>query len=159
MKYLSAPWRWDFIAGLKKGSGCVFCQAQANDDRESLICRRGEKFFVILNKYPYSTGHLMIAPYAHLASPEALATADLQEMWELTNRALDILKENFHPDGFNIGMNIGQAAGAGVRDHFHQHIVPRWNGDANFMAVIGKTRVLSYDQEKIFDTIAGALKK
>jgi len=159
MKYLSAPWRWDFIAGLKKGSGCIFCQAPARDDRDSLICRRGEKFFVILNKYPYSTGHLMVAPYAHVPSPDLLTSGDLEEMWELTNLSLTILKENFHPDGFNIGMNIGQAAGAGVKDHFHQHIVPRWNGDANFMAVIGKTRVLSYDQEKIFATIAHALKK
>ena len=159
MKYLSAPWRWEFIAGLKKNSGCVFCQALAKDDRDSLICWRGEKFFVILNKYPYSTGHLIIAPIAHLAAPDELTGSELTEMWQLTNRALEILKQSFHPDGFNVGMNIGQAAGAGVKDHFHQHVVPRWQGDANFMAVIGKTRVLSYDQEKVFDTIANAFKK
>jgi ATP adenylyltransferase len=102
---------------------------------------------------------VMIAPYAHVPSPELMAAGDLEEMWELTNRSLTILKEFFRPDGFNIGMNIGPAAGAGVKDHFHQHVVPRWHGDANFMAVIGKTRVLSYDQEKIFATIAAALKK
>ncbi len=154
MKYLSAPWRWDFISGSKKDTGCVFCQALAKDDRDAQICRRGEKFFVMMNKYPYSNGHLLIAPCAHLSSPEEMAADDLREMWELTNRSLTILKENFHPDGFNIGMNIGRAAGAGVKDHFHQHVVPRWQGDASFMAVTGKCRVLSYDQEKVFDTIA-----
>ena len=156
MKFLSAPWRWDFIANAKKSSGCVFCQAQEKNDRDSLVCFRGEKFFVLLNKYPYSTGHLMIAPYAHVPSPELLAADDLREMWELTNRSLTILQENFHPEGFNLGMNIGQAAGAGVKDHFHQHVVPRWQGDANFMAIVGATRVLSYDQEKVFAAIHSA---
>lgn len=159
MKFLLAPWRWNFIAGSKKDDGCVFCQAQAKSDREGLICFRGEKFFVILNKYPYSTGHLLVAPYAHIAAPEQMAAGDLLEMWQLTSRSLTILKENFHPDGFNIGMNIGKAAGAGVKDHFHQHIVPRWQGDANFMAVIGGTRVLSYDQENVFAAIGSAFNK
>ena len=158
MKYLSAPWRWEFIANLKKDNGCVFCQALAKEDHDSLICFRGNKFFIILNKYPYSTGHLMIAPNMHVASPEEMSAADLLEMWQLTSRSLSILKKNFHPDGFNIGMNIGKAAGAGVKDHFHQHIVPRWQGDANFMAIIGNTRVLSYDQEKIFNIIVSAMK-
>jgi ATP adenylyltransferase len=159
MKYLSAPWRWDFIRGAKKEDGCVFCRAQSRHDDDALICWRGEKFFVIMNKYPYSTGHVLIAPYAHLSSPEQMAANDLREMWELTNRCLAILKENFCPDGFNIGMNIGQAAGAGIKDHFHQHVVPRWQGDANFMSTAGDTRVLSYDQENVFRIIAGALKK
>jgi len=159
MRFLSAPWRWDFIAGSKKDNGCVFCEVQRKDDNASMICLRGDKFFVILNKYPYSTGHLLVVPYAHVAAPEQMAVGDLQEMWELTNRTLAVLKENFHPDGFNIGMNIGKTAGAGVKDHFHQHVVPRWQGDANFMAVIGDTRVLSYDQEKIFQLLAQALKK
>jgi ATP adenylyltransferase len=159
MKYLSAPWRWDFISGSKKDNRCVFCQAQVKDDRASMICWRGDKFFVVLNKYPYSTGHLMIVPKAHVPSPEQMTIVDLQEMWELTNRSLAILKENFHPEGFNIGMNIGRAAGAGVTDHFHQHLVPRWQGDASFMATVGDTRVLSYDQEKVFDVILNALKK
>jgi ATP adenylyltransferase len=159
MKYLSAPWRWDFISGSNKDNGCVFCQALTKDNRDSLICWRGKKFFVILNKYPYSTGHLMIAPNAHVPSPEQMAAGDLQEMWELTNRSLAILKENFNPEGFNIGMNIGRAAGAGVKDHFHQHIVPRWQGDASFMSIVGDTRVLSYAQEKVFDVIASALNK
>jgi ATP adenylyltransferase len=114
MKYLSAPWRWDFIAGSGKGKGCVFCGALSQAESDSLVCFRGDKFFVILNKYPYNSGHLMIAPNAHIASPEGLAAADLLEMGQLTVRSLAILKENFHPDGFNIGMNLGQAAGAGI---------------------------------------------
>jgi ATP adenylyltransferase len=159
MKFLSAPWRWDFISNLKKGDGCVFCRALENSANDSLLLFRGKKFFVLLNKYPYSTGHLLVAPCAHVASPENMAAADLQEMWELTQRSLTILKENFHPDGFNLGMNIGPAAGAGVKDHFHQHIVPRWQGDANFMAVIGNTKVLSYNQEKVFQLIRSAFSK
>lgn len=149
MKFLPAPWRWEFISTLGKKGGCVFCQALAQGEDDSMICCRGEAFFVLLNKFPYSSGHLMIAPIAHLASPEQLAAADLREMWELTHRSLAVLKESFRPDGFNIGMNIGAAAGAGVKDHFHQHVVPRWQGDANFMAVTGETRVMSYDLKTV----------
>ncbi|TFG79068.1 MAG: HIT domain-containing protein [Chrysiogenales bacterium] len=159
MKYLSAPWRWEFISKFKKNNGCVFCQALTKEDHDSLICYRGNKFFIILNKYPYSTGHLLITPNAHIAAPEEMTAADLLEMWQLTNRSLTILKASFHPDGFNIGMNIGNAAGAGVKDHFHQHIVPRWQGDANFMAVVGDTRLLSYDLETVFNTIRSAFLK
>jgi ATP adenylyltransferase len=156
MKFLSAPWRWNFIAAAGRDDGCLFCRALEKDDRDSLVCFRGESFFVMLNKFPYSSGHLMVAPRAHLASPEQVAAGELREMWELTNRSLAVLKENFHPEGFNIGMNIGKAAGAGVKDHFHQHIVPRWQGDANFMATVGATKVLSYDLETVFATIRSA---
>lgn len=158
MKFLSAPWRWKFISGLAAGGdGCIFCRALASgDDRASLVCFRGREFFVMLNRYPYSSGHLMVAPRAHLASPEQAAAGGLDEMWELTRRALVVLREAFHPDGFNIGMNIGQAAGAGVRDHFHQHIVPRWQGDANFMATVGGTKVLSYDLEAVYAAVRDA---
>jgi ATP adenylyltransferase len=159
MKFLSAPWRWNFISGLKKDEGCIFCRALDAECSDSLICFRGEKFFVILNKFPYSTGHLMVAPYAHIASPEEMAAADLLEMWELTRCSLAILKDSFHPDGFNIGLNIGKAAGAGVQDHFHQHIVPRWQGDANFMATVGDIKVLSYDQGTVLAVIRSAFAK
>ncbi len=98
----------------------------------------------------------MVAPYSHVASPAEMTDADLLEMWRLTRRSLSILQESFHPDGFNIGMNIGKTAGAGVRDHFHQHIVPRWHGDANFMATVGETKVLSYDLETVFAAIRSA---
>jgi len=159
MKFLPAPWRWNFISGQGQDNGCVFCRALEQDDRDSLVCFRGDKFFVLLNKYPYSSGHLMIAPRAHVASPEQMAPGELREMWELTLRALAILKENFHPEGFNIGMNIGKAAGAGIKDHFHQHVVPRWQGDANFMATVGETRVLSYDLETVFAAIRSAFSR
>ena len=101
----------------------------------------------------------MVAPNAHIATPDEMAAADLLEMWQLTSRSLSILKENFHPDGINLGMNIGKAAGAGVENHFHQHIVPRWQGDANFMAVVGDTKVLSCDQTTVFTTIRSAFAK
>lgn len=159
MKFLAAPWRWKFISGHAKEKGCLFCRALETDDRDSLVCNRGERFFVLLNKYPYSTGHLMIAPLAHIASPEQMAAGDLLEMCALTNRALAILKEAFHPEGFNIGMNIGQAAGAGIKDHFHLHVVPRWQGDANFMTTVGNAKVLSYDPEAVLASIRTAFAK
>jgi ATP adenylyltransferase len=159
MKFLSAPWRWNFISGQDKDDGCLFCRALGMDDRDSLVCFRGDSFFVMLNKFPYSSGHLMVAPVAHVASPEQVAAGGLREMWELTNRSLAVLKENFHPQGFNIGMNIGQAAGAGVKDHFHQHVVPRWQGDANFMATIADTKVLSYDLAAVFAAVHSAFAK
>jgi ATP adenylyltransferase len=153
MKFLSAPWRWEFISALIKKRGCVFCDALQLPEGESLICYRGKDFFVILNKYPYNTAHLMIVPYEHVDAPEKIPPQKTLEMWELMNRSLEILKKQFNPQGFNIGMNIGPVAGAGVRDHIHLHIVPRWSGDANFMPVIGKTRVLSYSIETIFDIL------
>ncbi len=159
MKFLSAPWRWDFISGLIQGDGCVFCQALKKDDRDSLVCFRGEKFFVLLNRYPYSTGHLMVAPMAHVSSPTGMTAEELREMCELTNHSLSILKENFRPEGFNIGMNIGQAAGAGIREHFHQHVVPRWSGDASFMATVGDTKVMSYDLDAVLAVIRAAFAK
>lgn len=149
MKFLAAPWRWEFISSLVKKKGCVFCDALQLPEEDSLICFRGKEFFVILNKYPYNTAHLMIVPYRHVDSPDLISPQDTVEMWELMNRCLAILKEQFNPQGFNIGMNIGRVAGAGVKDHCHLHIVPRWDGDANFMPVIGKTRVLSYSIEEI----------
>lgn len=154
MKFLSAPWRWKFICGqCGDDGGCIFCRALAGNDRDSLVCYRGRNFFVMLNKFPYSSGHLLVAPHAHLASPLQMAAGDLGEMWELTRRALAVLQEAFRPDGFNVGMNIGKAAGAGIQDHFHQHVVPRWQGDANFMAVTGGTKVLSYDLETVLATV------
>jgi ATP adenylyltransferase len=159
MKFLSAPWRWKFISSLIKKKGCVFCEALKLHVEDSLICYRGKDYFVILNKYPYNTAHLMIVPYEHVDSPEKIEPQKTVEMWELMNRSTKILKEQFHPQGFNIGMNIGQVAGAGVKDHVHLHIVPRWNGDANFMPVVGKTRVLSYSIETIFEILLREFKK
>jgi ATP adenylyltransferase len=149
MKYLSAPWRWKFISQLWGEKKCIFCEALNLPAEKSLVIYRGENFFVILNKYPYSTGHLMVVPVTHLKSPDLINGRDVAEMWDLMNRAISILREQFHPDGFNIGMNVGKSAGAGVDGHFHLHLVPRWSGDTNFMAVTGKTKVLSYDIQEI----------
>ena len=155
MKFLQAPWRWSFISGLiNKENKCVFCSAQKQEGLDALICYRGKNYFVILNKYPYNTGHLMVVPYKHLTNPSEISPEDTMEMWSLMNKSLDILKENFSPDGFNIGMNIGDASGAGVKGHFHLHIVPRWSGDSNFMAVIGKTKVMSYDLAEVYNKIS-----
>jgi ATP adenylyltransferase len=159
MKFLSAPWRWDFISSLIKKKGCVFCDALKLPDKDSLICYKGKDYFVILNKYPYNTAHVMIVPYEHVETPDKIAPRETVEMWELMNRTLAIIKDKFHPSGFNVGMNIGRAAGAGIRDHFHLHIVPRWDGDANFMPVVGKTRVLSYSIETIFEILLNEFKK
>ncbi|NIM17999.1 MAG: HIT domain-containing protein [Candidatus Aminicenantes bacterium] len=159
MKFLSAPWRWDFISSLIKKKGCVFCDALKLPEKDSLICFKGKDYFVILNKYPYNTAHVMIVPYVHVDTPDKIAPRETIEMWELMNRTMAIIKDKFHPSGFNVGMNIGRAAGAGIRDHFHLHIVPRWDGDANFMPVVGKTRVLSYSIETIFEILLNEFKK
>jgi ATP adenylyltransferase len=153
MKFLRAPWRWDFISRLTREKGCVFCNALKKPDHESLICYRGEKYFVILNRYPYNSGHLMIVPYLHMDSPEKIPAPEASEMWELMNKSMAILRRSFNPAGFNLGMNIGKVAGAGVKDHFHLHIVPRWEGDANFMPIIGQTEVASYNIDTIFEIL------
>ena len=149
MKFLKAPWRWEFIRKAGQSKKCIFCSALDMGEEESLILHRGRDFFIILNLYPYTSGHLMIVPFRHASSPEEMSPTELVEMFELMNRAIGVLKKRFKPDGFNIGMNIGAAAGAGVKDHFHLHIVPRWAGDANFMAVIGDTKVVSYEPAEI----------
>jgi ATP adenylyltransferase len=159
MKFLSAPWRWDFITRIGKKKGCVFCEALNLPEEESLVCHKGDSFYVILNKYPYSTGHLMIVPYEHLDYPDKVSPEKSMEMWELMNRSMAALKDNFNPAGFNLGMNLGRLSGAGVKDHFHLHIVPRWDGDANFMPIIGETRVLSYSIETILQVLKDAFKQ
>lgn len=153
MKFLRAPWRWDFISRLVREKGCVFCNALKKTDQESLICYKGEIYFVIMNRYPYNSGHLMVVPYRHIDAPDKIPAAETVEMWELMNRSMAILKRNFNPAGFNIGMNLGRTAGAGVQDHIHLHIVPRWEGDANFMPIICKTDVVSYDIDTIFQIL------
>ena len=151
MRFLSAPWRWDFISKYGKIKSCIFCELQEGLSKDSLICFRGKNSFVILNKFPYNSGHLMIVPYKHIDSPEKIEPETSAEMWSLMNRAIKILKKNLNPHGFNVGMNIGGAAGAGVGDHIHLHIVPRWSGDSNFMGVIGDTKVVSYKIRDIYD--------
>ena len=126
----------------KKVAGCIFCINQEADDAEAYILHRGQTCYVILNRYPYNNGHLMIIPYAHVPSLEDLDIDTMGEMMKLTRTSLRVLREAYNPQGFNVGMNIGEAAGAGVTDHVHLHVVPRWGGDSNYITTIGWTRVI-----------------
>jgi len=144
MDFIWSPWRYDYLAsGGAKPSSCVFCAtADRTHDAERLIVFRGIHNFVILNLFPYTSGHVMVAPYDHLDTIAVAKPEQLSEMMELAQRLIAVLKKLYKPDGFNLGMNLGAAAGAGIREHFHLHVVPRWVGDANFMSVAGETRVL-----------------
>jgi ATP adenylyltransferase len=145
MQHLWAPWRMEFIKG-PKPSGCFFCEAAAADpkaDPDHLVLARGELALAILNRYPYNNGHLMIAPNAHLANLEDLTAATANDVMALTQRSLRVLRQVLAPQGFNLGINAGKTAGAGVADHVHQHVVPRWDGDTNFMPVAADTKVLN----------------
>ena len=140
---LWAPWRLDYIKG-PKDDECIFCAGPAaGDDAGRYIVRRGEHCFAMLNAFPYNNGHLMVSPYRHVPSIEELDEPALLELMKLTQRSLRALREIYDPEGFNIGINQGKVAGAGVEDHIHQHVVPRWGADTNFMPVIGDTRVLA----------------
>jgi ATP adenylyltransferase len=153
---LWAPWRLDYIKGPKPDE-CIFCAGHgAGDDERSLVVRRGERCFVMLNAYPYANGHVMVAPYDHVPSVEDLEEPVLAELMALTQEAVRALREAYGPDGFNIGINQGKVAGAGVEDHVHQHVVPRWGGDTNFMPVIGSTRVLPQSLTDAYATLREA---
>ena len=144
MQHLWAPWRMAYIRGEKQASAnCVFCAkaARAHDPAEQIIAQSAH-VYVTLNRYPYNTGHLLVVPFTHVASQEHLDTAVLTELMVMTNRGLAALRRLYNPPAFNLGANLGPAAGAGIADHYHFHIVPRWPGDANFMSVVGETRVL-----------------
>jgi ATP adenylyltransferase len=141
---LNAPWRMEYIEGAcQPSSGCIFCEkTREARDAENLIIHRGTFCFIILNAFPYNNGHLMVVPYCHTAEFGALTAETHLEMMRLTALAIAALKRVMRPDGFNVGINLGRAAGAGIADHLHLHIVPRWTGDTNFMPVLGNTRVL-----------------
>ncbi|MGQ9731167.1 MAG: HIT family protein [Candidatus Zipacnadales bacterium] len=142
MDRLWAPWRIGYVVG-EKPSGCIFCsKANAGDDEEELILNRGDLSYVLMNAYPYNNGHLLVVPYDHVADVVALDEAQLAELMILTKRWIEILRATMAPDGFNVGLNIGRVAGAGIEQHVHLHIVPRWNGDTNFMPVLANTRVV-----------------
>ncbi|RME33939.1 MAG: HIT domain-containing protein [Deltaproteobacteria bacterium] len=157
MDRLWAPWRMTYINGEDHQSrkGCIFCLGHEEEDRERLILFRGRAAFVIMNKYPYSNGHLMVAPYRHTADLGSLDLSEVEDVWRLTVLARDVLTEWGRPDGFNIGMNWGRVAGAGVEDHLHQHIVPRWHGDTNFMPVLADVRVIPQHLEETADLLRG----
>jgi ATP adenylyltransferase len=142
MDRLWSPWRLEYIAGSKPKTGCIFCEATRETESSSLIVFKGDTCYVILNLYPYNNGHVMVVPYRHLATFGDLSIEELTEVGVLIQRAEAALFEAYQPHGFNIGVNLGKPAGAGVLDHLHVHIVPRWNGDTNFMSVVGEMRVL-----------------
>ncbi len=142
MERMWAPWRMQFIR-MKKTEGCFLCDnPRQDDDAQNYIIYRGKQNFVILNSYPYNAGHLMVAPYRHVASLEDLTAEERNEHFEIVNRCVKALREEISPEGFNIGMNLGKASGAGIADHIHTHIVPRWQGDTNFIPVITDVKVI-----------------
>ncbi|MCE5258843.1 MAG: HIT domain-containing protein [Chloroflexi bacterium] len=153
MKRLWSPWRYRYITGVKP-SDCAFCQLpRENNDKLNLVLHRGERCYIMLNLYPYINGHLMVIPYQHLDSPLSLPNAALTEMMLLNNLCISALTEAMHPDGFNIGMNLGKSAGAGIKEHIHLHVVPRWTGDNNFMSVLGETRVISQSLDDCYNIL------
>jgi ATP adenylyltransferase len=159
MDFIWSPWRYDYLAsGGKKPSSCVFCIGDdRSHDAERLVVFRGDHNFVILNLFPYTSGHAMVAPYAHLDTIAAAKSEQLLEMMQLAQRVLGALQKLYGPEGFNLGMNLGHAAGAGIREHFHLHVVPRWVGDANFMSITGETRVLPEELSRTYERLKGAI--
>jgi ATP adenylyltransferase len=149
VKTIWAPWRMEYILS-EKDKDCLFCIKPAeNRDRDNLILYRDKNVYVIMNKYPYNNGHLMVVPYFHTSSFDGLSGDVLFDIIRITKYSVDCLQNAFHPEGFNIGINIGSPAGAGIEEHIHVHIVPRWAGDTNFMTVVGETKVIP---EHLLDT-------
>ena len=156
MDYLWTPWRYAYVSTAEKISGCIFCDAVKLTDEKARIVHRGTHCFVILNTYPYTNGHVMVVPYAHLDELRKLPTDAAQEMMALTQKMETVLRKLYVPDGINLGMNIGKAAGAGVAGHIHMHVLPRWVADANFISVIGETRVLPETLDMTWERIRKA---
>ncbi len=155
MKQIWAPWRIQYIE-MEKPEGCIFCdKPKENSDVQNYILYRGEKNFVIMNSYPYNPGHLMVAPYEHIANMEDLSDEALYEHWRMVNFSLKILRLVYKPGGFNVGINMGRAAGAGVEKHVHTHIVPRWNGDTNFMQVMADVKVMPQALAETYEKLKG----
>ena len=147
-----------YIGGARPASGCVFCTALAGaDDRASLVVHRGAHAFLILNSYPYAPGHLMAVPNRHVGALTAAHPDELADAMGLVQRAMVALGAEYHPDGFNVGLNEGRVAGAGIEDHLHVHVVPRWSGDSNFITVLGETRVLPEALHETWTRLRGAL--
>lgn len=159
MDYLWTPWRYAYVTGATKTSDCIFCEVlKAGDDAKVRIVFRGKHCFIILNTFPYTPGHVMIVPYAHLDELQKLDVPAAHEMMDLSQKMEGVLRQLYHPDGINLGMNIGRAAGAGVAGHIHMHILPRWAADANFVSVVGETRILPETLDVTFTKISQALK-
>jgi ATP adenylyltransferase len=160
MDYLWTPWRYSYITNAAKSSergACIFCELPKLPDRDANIVYRGQHCFIILNSFPYTSGHVMIVPFAHLDELSKLPEATAHEMMGLSQEMERVLRQAYSPDGINLGMNIGRAAGAGVAGHVHMHVLPRWVGDTNFMTVTAETRVLPESLEQTYERIRGAL--
>ena len=160
MDYLWTPWRYQYMARVASGKqpDCIFCDALARkDDAHTLLVYRGAKTFIILNRFPYTSGHVMIVPYAHVAELHLCDADALNEMMQHAQHVEQILKTLYKPDGMNLGMNLGRAAGAGVTGHVHLHVLPRWMGDSNFMTVTGETRVHPEDLNTTYERMRAAL--
>jgi ATP adenylyltransferase len=153
MKRIWSPWRVMYIRN-QNPSGCIFCDKPKEDkDTENLILFRGKQNFIIMNAFPYNPGHIMVVPYRNIGKIEDLTPDDRNDHYEIVSRAVGVLREVSKTDNFNVGMNLGRVAGAGIADHIHTHIVPRWNGDNNFMPVIGETRVISESMADIYNKL------
>jgi ATP adenylyltransferase len=153
---LFPSWRYAYVTGSRDSSDCVFCAAQRAEEAGSLIVHDGQLAFVILNLFPYNSGHLLVVPRRHVADLTALTRDELIEVAELTQSAAQVLTDEYRPQGINVGMNLGKPAGAGVADHLHTHLVPRWTGDTNFMTVVGDVRVLPEDIVQTADRLRPA---
>jgi ATP adenylyltransferase len=155
MKHTWAPWRIEYIR-MEKPKGCILCEKpKENRDAENYILYRGEMNFIMLNAFPYNPGHLLIAPYRHIGSLEELDESERNEHYRLVSRCVEVLKAQLKPAGFNIGANLGRVAGAGIDDHFHSHVVPRWQGDDNFMPVLADTKVIPQALADTYDDLKG----
>jgi ATP adenylyltransferase len=158
MDYLWTPWRYAYVTNAEKVSGCIFCDLpKSGDDAKVHIVHREPNCYIVLNTYPYTSGHVMIVPFAHVDELHKLSVAAAQEMMALSQKTEGVLRQIYSPDGINLGMNIGRAAGAGVAGHIHMHILPRWVGDTNFMTVAGESRVLPESLEETYERIKGAM--
>jgi len=161
MERLWRPWRINYVRNIEsfRDERCIFCaKAELSDDKESLILYRGDTAFIIMNLYPYNTGHVMVSPYRHVGDLELLDAAELKEIMDLTTLAIKAVKKEMNPQGFNLGINLGKAAGAGFDEHVHMHIVPRWQGDTNFMPVVGESKVMPENITDTYDRLLESLK-
>jgi ATP adenylyltransferase len=158
MDYIWSPWRYRYLETAGTESGCIFCDAlAAGDDAATGIVLRGSRAFVILNRYPYTTGHVMVVPYAHGGELKDCAAETLAEIMQLAQRMQLAIESAYHPQGYNLGMNLGRSAGAGVAGHLHMHVLPRWSGDSNFMTTVAETRVQPEELPTTYEKLRRAL--
>ena len=159
IRVLWAPWRMSYVVRAHEVKGCLFCRLQEGSDEENKVVYRSDTCYVVLNIYPYNTGHVMVAPYRHVACPSELTDEELLDLWRTVGLAIRAIKEAYRPHGFNVGMNLGRVAGAGVEDHLHVHVVPRWLGDTNFMPVLASTKVISQHIDDMYRALKEAFAK